>query len=71
MDTITSNVSAYVKRMGINLSKMSKDTGISYMSLYDSLSNKDRNRNLKAREFISICKFLNVNPMDFADKEVV
>lgn len=69
MDALTSNVSAYVKRIGINLTKMSNGTGIPYMALYDSLSNKDRNRDLKAREFMAICKFLNVNPMEFADKE--
>lgn len=34
------------------------------MALYDSLSNRGRSRELKAKEFISICKFLNVNPME-------
>lgn len=70
MDAITKNVSSYVKKMGINIKKISKDTGIPYMALYDSLSHKERNRELKAKEFILICKFLNVNPMDFADQDV-
>lgn len=69
MDTITKNVSDYIKKMGINLTKVSKDTGVPYMALYDSLLNKERNRELKAKEFISVCKFLNVNPMDFADQK--
>lgn len=70
MDAITENVSKYIKRMGINLTKVSKDTGISYTALYDSLLNKDRERDLKAKEFIAVCKFLGVDPMDFADKEM-
>lgn len=69
MDMITKNVSDYIKKLGINLTKVSKDTGVPYMALYDSLLNKDRNRELKAKEFISICKFLNVNPMDFANQK--
>lgn len=69
MDALTANVSAYIKKMGINLTKVSKDTGIPYMALYDSLFNKDRNRDLKAKEFIAVCEFLGVDPMDFADKE--
>mgnify|MGYP001051916625 CR=1 FL=1 len=68
MDDITKNVSVYVKKMGINIKKISNDTGISYMALYDSLSNRGRSRELKAKEFISICKFLNVNPMDFVEE---
>ncbi len=69
LDDLTMNVSTYIKKMGINLTKVSKDTGIPYMALYDSLLNKDRNRELKAKEFIAVCKFLNVDPMDFANKE--
>lgn len=49
--------------------------GIPYMALYDSLLNKDRNRDLKAREFMEVCKFLDVDPRVFAkvepEKEVV
>nr|WP_300785014.1 helix-turn-helix transcriptional regulator [uncultured Acetatifactor sp.] len=69
LDTLTTNVSAYIKKMGITLTKVSKDTGIPYRALYDSLSNKDRGRDLKAKEFIAVCEFLGVDPMDFADKE--
>lgn len=69
MNALTENVSSYIKRMGISLRKMSKDTGIPYMALYNSLSNKSRSRELKAKEFIDICKFLNVNPMEFAKGE--
>ena len=41
MDTLTKNLSRYVKDKGINVSKMSRDTGIPYMVLYAGIkSNK-------------------------------
>lgn len=67
MDTPTRILSTYVKDKGINLSKMSRETGIPYMSLYDSLLNENRDRNLRVGEFMGICGYLEVNPMDFAD----
>ena len=51
MDIPTKNLSKYVKEKGINLSKMSRDTGIPYMALYDSLMNDSRDRDLRAGEF--------------------
>lgn len=69
MDIPTKNLSRYVKEKGINLSKMSRDTKIPYVSLYDSLLNPNRDRDLRAGEFLLVCKFLDVNPMDFAAKD--
>ena len=73
MDIPTRNLSKYVKEKGINISKMSRDTQISYMALYDSLMNSERERDLRAGEMLSVCQFLGLNPKDFAepDKEVV
>lgn len=73
MDIPTRNLSKYVKEKGINISKMSRDTQISYMALYNSLMNSERERYLRAGEMLSVCQFLGVNPKDFAepDKEVV
>lgn len=68
MDAVTRNVAEYVKRKRINLSAMSRDTGISYMALYDSLVNTERNREIRGKELLAVCDFLGVNPMDFADK---
>lgn len=68
MDIPTRNLSQYVKEKGINLSKMSRDTGISYVSIYNSLINEVRGRDLRAGEMFKICEFLGVNPMDFADE---
>ena len=36
------------------------------MSLYDSLMNERRGRVLRDWEMLRICKFLGVNPMNFA-----
>lgn len=66
----TKNLAEYVRKLGVNISKMSRETGISYMAIYDSLFNDSRDRELRTWEFFAICKFLHVNPMDFADKEV-
>ena len=69
MDTPTKKLSEYVRSKGINLSKMSRDTGITYVSLYDSLMNESRDRDLRVGEFFVICRFLGVKGEDFADKE--
>lgn len=71
MDTIEKQLGRYVKEKGINLSKLSRDTNIPYISIYGSLADKDRERPLRASEFFAICNFLGVNPMQFVDKEVV
>ena len=77
MDIPTRNLSKYVKEKGINLAKMSRDTGIPYIALYDSLMNDSRDRDLRVGEFFVICRFLGVKGEDFSeepeaqDKEVV
>lgn len=68
MDIPTRNLSEYVKATGTNLAKMSRDTGIPYISIYDSLANKSRDRDLRAGEFVAICEFLRMNPKQFAEK---
>ncbi len=67
MDIPTRNLSKYVKEKGINLAKMSRDTGIPYIALYDSLMNDSRDRDLRVGEFFVICRFLGVKGEDFAD----
>ena len=77
MDIPTRNLSKYVKEKGINLAKMSRDTGIPYIALYDSLMNDSRDRDLRVGEFFVICRFLGVKGEDFSEdpaepeKEVV
>lgn len=64
---VTKNLAKYVKEKAINLSAMSRATGIAYSVLYDSLANKNRERPLSVDEAIVVCKFLGVDPRDFAD----
>lgn len=71
MSVYTKNLSEYVKEKGINISKMARDTGVSYSALYSSLMDPDRERDLRDYEFMGICFFLGVDPRDFADEEVV
>lgn len=68
MSTPENKLGTYVKEKGINLSKMSRDTGIPYISIYSSLIDEKRDRPLRISEYFRICSFLGVNPMDFADK---
>lgn len=65
------NIAKYVKDKGIALSVMSRQTGIPYMALYDSLMNERKKRPLRGRELISVCLFLDVDPREFADSETV
>lgn len=65
----TKNLAKYIRERAINLSAMSRETGIAYSVLYDSLANKKRERPLTLDEAIVICKFLGVNPMDFAEEK--
>ncbi len=67
MSRVTENVSEYIRKKGINLSKLARDTGIPYMALYDSLANSERGRDLRDSEFLMVCSFLDVDPRKFAD----
>lgn len=69
MDYTTQQVSNYIREKGIKLSKMSRDTGIPYGALYDSLLHNDRNRDLRADEFLDICDFIGVDPKMFKKPE--
>lgn len=69
MSYITDNISQYVKRKGFNLSKISRETGISYRSLYSSLYDDERRRSLRDDELVKLCIFLNVDPREFAIKQ--
>ncbi|MCM1039815.1 MAG: helix-turn-helix transcriptional regulator [Ruminococcus sp.] len=66
---VTKNIAKYVKDIGINLSDLSRKTGIPYGSLYASLGEKGRGRELQADELTNICLLLNINPMEFAEEK--
>lgn len=67
MSVVTKNVAAYVKKLGISVAKVARETGIDYRALHASLSNDKRNRSLRDDELIAVCRFLGVNPMEFAE----
>ena len=66
---VTKNIAEYIKNIGINLSELSRKTGIPYGVLYASIMNTKLDRELRANELISICTVLKINPMDYADMQ--
>ena len=64
---VTKNVAIYVENIGINLSELSRKSGVDYPALYASLGKSGRERELRADELTSICSVLKKNPMDFAE----
>lgn len=69
MDIPTKNLAKYVREKGINISKMARETNIPYVSLYDSLANESRDRDLRAGEFLAVCSFLGVTPEELFQAE--
>lgn len=63
---VTKNLAAYTKSIGVNLSELSRKSGIPYSALYASIGDDRRERELRADEFTRICMVLHKNPMDFA-----
>ncbi len=64
---IEKRLSEIIKSRGINLAEMARLIGVPYMALYDSIRNKYRKREIRGWELVRVCKFLNVDPRDFAD----
>lgn len=62
-DIVTTNISDYVNTMGINISALSRSTGISDGILRRSIVKRERN--LRSDELVVICKFLKRNPLEF------
>ncbi|KAF5039996.1 hypothetical protein DSECCO2_538060 [anaerobic digester metagenome] len=57
-----------IKKRGISIKAISKETGIPYSSLQPSLKGR---RPLRADEFFAVCDFLKVNPADFKPERSV
>ena len=64
---ISRRIGVYMKDRGFNLSEVARKTGLDYQSLYASLYDEKRNRDLRTEELIPLCIFLNVDPREFAD----
>lgn len=69
MDLPTKNLGKYIKEKGYNLSELSRKTGVPYMALYNSLMNSKEDRALRAGEYLSLCKHLELDPMMFYPDE--
>lgn len=64
---VTKNLAEYVESVGINLSELSRKSGVEYSAVYASLGKSGRERELRADELTRICSVLKKNPMDFAE----
>lgn len=67
--TVTKNIAKYIKDIGVNLSELSRKSGVAYPVLYASLSDKNQDRELRANELTEVCLVLKINPMDFAEDQ--
>lgn len=68
--SVTQNVADYVNHLGINVRKMARETGLPYGILKASLAQRPaRDRSLRDDEFITICKYLQKDPLDFVQKD--
>lgn len=69
--TLEKWLSEIIKSRGINLSEMSRLINIPYSALYNSLANKNSKRELKGKELVNVCKFLDIDPREFVEQETV
>lgn len=62
-DNATIALSEYIKKKGITMTSISKNTNISVSKLQRSLS--ENKRALRTDEFLEICNYIEQNPMKF------
>lgn len=67
--TLEEKLSKRIEDKGIALAVVSRRTGVSYMALYDSLRNKSKKREIKGKELVKLCKFLDIDFCELVDKE--
>ncbi len=65
MDNLTKWVREELGRQEVNLLRLSDQTGIGYWKLYDALGAGGRGRDLRAEEFMKICRALELDPWAF------
>lgn len=61
------NISEFIKKKGIQLTVVSRATGIPYMALYNTFFNDKNVRQIRGKELIAVSDFLGIDPKDFAD----
>ena len=62
-DIATNNIADYIKSIGINISALSRNSGVSDNILRRSIVNKERS--LRFAEAIAICNAIGKSPLDF------
>lgn len=67
MLSLEKNLAEFIRKKGIQLSVMSRATGISYMALYDTFFNEKKKRQIRGKELIAVSEFLGIDPKDFVD----
>ncbi len=65
---ISRRIGIYMKDKGFNLSEVARKTKLDYQSLYASLYDEKRDRDLRAEELVPLCVFLNIDPREFAEE---
>ncbi len=68
--SLEEHISKCIEDKGIALTVVSRRTEIPYMALYDSLRNKSKKREIKGKELVKLCKFLDIDSREFEDKEL-
>lgn len=63
MDIPTLKLADYVERLGVKIAVISRETGIPDGILRRSLCTKERD--MRAGEFLRVCRFLEKSPSDF------
>ena len=69
--TLEENISKCIEDRGIALTVVSRRTGISYMALYDSLKNKSKKREIRGKELVKLCKFLDIDSRELVEETAV
>ena len=69
--TLEENISKCIEERGIALTVVSRRTGISYMALYDSLKNKAKKREIRGKELVKLCKFLDIDSRELVEETTV
>lgn len=67
--SISKNLAIYIKKKGINISAMSRTTGIDrgklHMSLSETVEDDSKRRPLRDDELLAFCKAMEVSPDEF------
>ena len=69
--TLEKTISKCIEDRGIALTVVSRRTGISYMALYDSLKNKAKKREIRGKELVKLCKFLDIDSRELVEETTV